>query len=132
MNTGHEGSLTTIHANSPRDAVSRLEQMIAMAGMSIGERGIRQQIASAVTLVLQTQRMSDGKRRVISVMEITGMESDVVQMHELFRFRVTGVDKDGAVQGVFEATGIRPQCLAWMAARGAVLPAEFFNPAQPL
>lgn len=132
MNTGHEGSLTTIHANTPRDAISRLEQMIAMANMNMSGRGIRQQIASAITLVVQTQRMSDGRRRVTSVSEITGMEGEVVQMHEIFRFRVTHTDTNGAISGVFEATGIRPKCLGWMAARGSVLTSESFDPSRPL
>lgn len=132
MNTGHEGSLTTIHANTPRDAISRLEQMIAMANMNMSGRGIRQQIASAITLVVQTQRMSDGRRRITSVSEITGMEGDVVQMHELFRFRITSTDQSGAISGVFEATGIRPKCLTWMAARGAVLTSDSFDPSRPL
>ena len=128
MNTGHEGSLTTIHANTPRDAISRLEQMVAMASMGMSPRAMRQQIASAITLIVQTQRMSDGRRRITSIAEITGIEEDVVQIHELFRFRMTGAAENGDVLGHFEATGIRPKCLEWMAARGLTLPVALFDP----
>jgi len=132
MNTGHEGSLTTVHANTPRDALGRLEQMVAMAGMNMAPRAIRQQIASAITLIVQTQRMSDGRRRIVSVSEITGLEDDVIQLHELFRFKMTGVGENGEVFGHFEATGIRAKCLDWMAARGAKTPIEIFNPSVKL
>ena len=132
MNTGHEVSLTTVDANTPRDALGRLEQMVAMAGMSMAPRAIRQQIASAITLIVQTQRMSDGRRRVVSISEITGLEDDVIQLHELFRFKMTGVSENGEVLGHFEATGIRAKCLEWMAARGAKTPIEIFNPSVKL
>jgi pilus assembly protein CpaF len=128
MNTGHEGSCTTVHANSPRDALSRLEQMVAMSGMNLSPASIRRQIASAITLVVQTQRLSDGARRMTSISEVTGQEGDVIQMHELFRFRITGTDPSGAVLGVHEATGIRAACAEWIAARGESLPANLFDP----
>ena len=128
MNTGHEGSCTTVHANSPRDALSRLEQMVAMSGMNLAPTSIRRQIASAITIVVQTQRMADGRRRVTSISEVTGQEGDVIQMHEIFRFRITGTDRTGAVLGVYEATGIRAACLEWISARGETLPAGLFDP----
>ena len=132
MNTGHEGSMTTIHANSPRDAVKRLEQMVGMAGMPMTLGSIRSQIASAITLVLQVQRLTDGKRRLISVSEITGMESEVVQMHEIFRFVRESTDGAGNVHGSFRATGIRPNFLAELKAYGVELPGNFFDPSRPL
>ncbi len=132
MNTGHEGSMTTIHANSPRDAVKRLEQMVGMAGMPMTLGSIRSQIASAITLVLQVQRLPDGKRRLISVSEITGMESEVVQMHEIFRFVRESTDDAGNVHGSFRATGIRPNFLAELKAYGIELPGNFFDASRPL
>jgi pilus assembly protein CpaF len=132
MNTGHEGSLTTIHANTPRDAMSRLEQMVAMAGMGLTSRGIRQQIASAIRVVVQTQRLSDGRRRVTSVSEIVGMEEEVIQVHEIFRFHVAGLDPNGTVLGRFEATGMRPQCLSALAAAGLSLPPGLFDPSKEI
>jgi pilus assembly protein CpaF len=132
MNTGHEGSMTTIHANTPRDAVKRLEQMVGMAGMPMTLGSIRSQIASAITLVLQVQRLPDGKRRLISVSEITGMESEVVQMHEIFRFVRESIDDAGNVHGSFRATGIRPNFLAELKAYGVELPGNFFDPSRPL
>ena len=118
MNTGHDGSMTTVHANTPRDALSRIEQMIGMAGLEISPRSIRQQIASAINVVVQAERMEDGRRRVVSISEIVGMEEDVISMQEIFRFRRRGVDKDGIIQGEFETTGIRPQVMELIAARG--------------
>jgi pilus assembly protein CpaF len=132
MNTGHEGSMTTIHANTPRDAVKRLEQMIGMAGMPMTLGSIRSQIASAITLVLQVQRLPDGKRRLVSVSEITGMENEVIQMHEIFRFVRESTDGAGNVQGSFRATGIRPNFLAELKAYGVELPGNFFDPSRPL
>ena len=108
MNTGHEGSLTTVHANTARDALARIENMILMAGLDLPIRAIREQTASALHLVLQLTRFSDGRRRVVEVSEITGMEGDVVTMQEIFRFQQTGVDQDGRIQGSLEPTGIRP------------------------
>ena len=128
MNTGHDGSMTTVHANSPRDALSRVEQMIGMSGIDIPARSARAQIASAINVVVQVARLSDGRRKVISVSEMTGMEGDVVQMQEIFRFKQTGVDSEGMVKGRFEATGIRPRFLDQVMAHGITLPAELFRP----
>lgn len=111
MNTGHDGSLTTAHANSPRDALSRLETMVMMAGFDLPVRAIREQIASAVDLIVQTARMRDGSRKIISVSEIVGMEGDVVTMQEIMRYQQHGVDKDSKVSGEFQYTGVQPQCL---------------------
>jgi pilus assembly protein CpaF len=111
MNTGHDGSLTTAHANSPRDALARLETMVMMAGFDLPVRAIREQIASAVDLIVQTSRMRDGSRKIISVSEIVGMEGDVVTMQEIIRFQQHGVDKDSKVSGEFQYTGVQPQCL---------------------
>jgi pilus assembly protein CpaF len=132
MNTGHEGSMTTIHANSPRDAVKRLEQMIGMAGMPMTLGSIRSQIASAITIVIQVQRLPDGKRRVTSVSEITGMEGEVIQMHEIFRFVKETTDDAGNVHGSFRATGIRPNFLADLKAYGVELPGNYFDPGRAL
>jgi len=130
MNTGHDGSMTTVHANTPRDALSRAEQMIGMAGLDISPRSIRQQIASAINVVVQTERMEDGRRRIVSVSEITGMEQDVISMQEIYRFRRRGIEKDGIIRGDFEATGIRPQIMELMAARGLDATGLSFAPAK--
>jgi pilus assembly protein CpaF len=132
MNTGHEGSMATIHANTPRDAISRLEQMIGMAGLPMTVASIRSQIAGAIRVIVQLQRLSDGQRRVTSVAEITGLEGDIIQMQEIFRFKRTGTADDGTVIGHFEATGIRPRFLADLAARGVVVPGAYFDPTKPL
>jgi pilus assembly protein CpaF len=129
MNTGHDGSMTTVHANTARDALSRVEQMIGMAGLDISPRSIRQQIASAINVVLQIERMEDGRRRLVSVAEIVGMEQDVITMQEIMRFRRTGL-ADGVIQGVFEATGIRPKIMEMVAARGLDMPAINLAPAR--
>jgi pilus assembly protein CpaF len=128
MNTGHEGSMTTVHANSPRDALKRLEQMVAMAGMGLPVASIRSQIASAITLVMQLQRLPDGRRRLISIDEVRGMEGEVIQMHEIFRFVKERTDASGNVIGHFEATGIRPQFLHDLLPYGIELPANYFEP----
>jgi pilus assembly protein CpaF len=128
MNTGHEGSLTTVHANTPRDAVARLEQMVGMAGFDIPLRGIRQQIASAIRVVVQMQRLTDGKRRMVSVQEITGMEADVVSMQEIFKFHRVGVDPDGNVLGEYRATGIRPKVMQHLEVHGVKISPEIFKP----
>ena len=132
MNTGHEGSMTTIHANSPRDAIKRLEQMIGMAGMPMPLSAIRSQIASAITLVIQVQRMPDGQRRVTSVSEITGMEGDIIQMHEIYRFVKDHTDQAGKLHGSFRATGMRPNFLVELKAFGIEIPASHFDPTRPL
>jgi pilus assembly protein CpaF len=132
MNTGHEGSMATIHANTPRDAISRLEQMIGMAGLPMTIASIRGQIAAAIRVIVQLQRLSDGKRRVTSIAEITGLEGDIIQMQEIYRFVRTGTLEDGTVQGHFQATGVRPRFLADLVARGIKIPGSFFDPSQPL
>jgi pilus assembly protein CpaF len=132
MNTGHDGSMTTVHANTPRDALSRIEQMIGMSGIDISGRSARGQIASALNVVIQVERLSDGRRRLVSLSEITGMEGDVITMQEIFRFKRTGVDGDGMVQGHFEATGIRPKFLEHLTVRGYELSSELFRPGQRL
>jgi pilus assembly protein CpaF len=128
MNTGHEGSMTTIHANSPRDALKRLEQMVAMAGMGLPIPSVRSQIASAITLILQLQRLPDGRRKLVSINEINGMEGDVIQMHEIFHFVKERTDTAGNIVGHFAATGIRPQFLTNLAPYGIELPATHFFP----
>jgi len=130
MNTGHEGSLTTIHANTPRDALSRLENMIGMANLNLPNRAARQQIASAITVVVQGSRLIDGKRKITSIQEITGMEGDVITMQEIFAFRQTGVGEDGEVQGHFHACGIRPRFIERLSAFGVHLPDEMFDAAR--
>jgi pilus assembly protein CpaF len=132
MNTGHEGSMTTIHANSPRDALKRLEQMIGMAGTPMTLSSIRSQISSAITLVIQLQRLPDGKRRLTSVSEITGMEDDVVQMQEIYRFVKEHTDEKGNILGSFRATGIRPNFLTDLKAYGIQLSASHFDSSRPL
>jgi len=132
MNTGHEGSMTTVHANSPRDALKRLEQMVAMAGMGLPVPSIRAQIASAITLVMQLQRMPDGRRRLTSIDEIRGMEGDVIQMHEIFKFVKEQTDAKGNLVGHFEATGIRPQFLQDLKPYGIDLPNGLFEPGRRL
>ena len=122
MNTGHDGSLTTVHANTPRDALSRLETMIQMTGMRLSERAMRQQVASALDIVLQVARLSDGTRRVTSISEITGMEGDTVTMQEIFQYERTGIDPSGKVVGRFRATGIRPRFAEKLKAYGLQLP----------
>ncbi|HEX7316584.1 MAG TPA: CpaF family protein [Pyrinomonadaceae bacterium] len=127
MNTGHDGSLTTIHANTPRDALARLETMIQMTGMRLSDRAMRQQIASAVNLVIQASRLSDGTRRITSISEITGMEGEAITMQEIFQFERKGVDKDGKVVGRFRATGIRPRFAERLKLYGMQLPRVFFE-----
>jgi pilus assembly protein CpaF len=128
MNTGHEGSMTTVHANTTRDSLSRLEQMIGMAGLEISPRSVRQQIASAIHVVVQAERMEDGRRRVVSISEIVGMEEDVISMQEIFKFRRKGRDKSGAIMGDYETTGVRPRVMEHLAARGIELPSAMFAP----
>lgn len=128
MNTGHDGSMTTVHANSSRDSLSRVEQMIGMSGIDMPQRAARHQIASAVNVVIQVSRLSDGRRRVTSLSEITGMEGETITMQEIFRFKKEGVDENNMVIGHFEATGIRPKFLLDAEAHGIKLPAELFRP----
>ncbi|WP_340264345.1 CpaF family protein [Sphingobium mellinum] len=128
MNTGHDGSMTTVHANTPRDALSRVEQMIGMSGIDISPRSARAQIASALNVIVQVGRLSDGRRRLLSISEITGMEGEVITMQEIFRFKMTGREENGMVRGHFEATGIRPKFMSELTDRGIHLPAELFRP----
>jgi pilus assembly protein CpaF len=132
MNTGHEGSLTTIHANSPRDALARLENMIGMANMNLPHKAARQQIASAITVVVQVLRLVDGRRKLTSIQEITGMEGEVITMQEIFAFRQTGLAKDGVVEGHFQATGVRPKFCDRLRAFGIALPDGMFDPLRHL
>jgi pilus assembly protein CpaF len=127
MNTGHDGSLTTIHANSPRDALYRLDTMVAMANLNIPDRAVRQQVAAAVHLVVQLTRLSDGHRRVTAISEITGMEQDVITMQDIYLFERTGLTPDGRVSGMFRATGIRPKCAPQLTGAGYPMPAELFE-----
>jgi pilus assembly protein CpaF len=128
MNTGHDGSMTTIHANTARDALSRVEQMIGMSGIDMPPRSARAQIASAINVVIQIGRLSDGRRRLLSLSELTGMEGEVVTMQDIFRFRQTGVSPEGQVLGKFEATGIRPKFIEQVVAHGVSLSADLFRP----
>ena len=132
MNTGHDGSMTTIHANTPRDALSRLEQMIMMTGVQFPLHSMRAQLASAINVVIQLERMADGKRRIVSLQEITGMEQDVVTMQEIFCFRRHGIDEEGHVLGHFEATGVRPKFADRLRSFGVELPANLFSIKQKL
>ena len=127
MNTGHDGSLTTIHANSPRDAVARMETMAMMANLNLPEKAVRRQIASAITIVIQVSRFNDGTRRVTHLTEITGMEEDVVSMQDIFVFERHGISPDGRVLGTFTATGIRPKFADKLKASGITVPASFFE-----
>jgi pilus assembly protein CpaF len=131
MNTGHDGSMTTVHANTPRDSLARLEQMIGMSGIEISPRAARAQIASAINVVLQVSRMVDGTRRLVSLSEVTGMEGETITMQEIYRYKVTGRNADGTVIGHFEATGIRPKLLSQTDEYGIELSAELFRPNAP-
>jgi pilus assembly protein CpaF len=130
MNTGHDGSMTTVHANTPRDALSRLEVMVSLANANMQVTAIRQQIASSVNLILQVSRQSDGSRRVVSIAEITGMEVDIVTMQDLFVFEKRGLSPEGRVIGRFAATGIRPRCHEKLLAAGIMLRADLFDESQ--
>jgi pilus assembly protein CpaF len=127
MNTGHDGGLTTIHANSPRDALYRLDTMVAMSNLNIPEKAVRQQTASAINLIIQVTRLSDGTRKVTSVSEVTGMEGEMVTMQDIFVFDRTGIRRDGKVCGHFRATGIRPKCSDRLASFGIQLPVDMFD-----
>jgi pilus assembly protein CpaF len=126
MNTGHEGSLTTIHANTPRDAIARLETMILFAGTNLPNRAMREQISSALDLIVQVSRMADGSRRVVSITEVTNMEGEIITAQEIFRYRRRGIAPDGTVIGQFEATGVRPTFLDRLRVAGVEIPSEMF------
>jgi pilus assembly protein CpaF len=128
MNTGHDGSLTTIHANTPRDALSRLETMVTMAGFNLPIRATRTQIAAAIHVVVQLERLEDGKRKVVSLQEVQGMEGDIITMSEIFKFQRLGVDREGNVQGQFQSTGLVPKFHEHLQQRGINLDFSLFNP----
>lgn len=128
MNTGHDGSMTTVHANTPRDSLTRIEQMIGMSGLEISPRSVRQQIASAINVVIQAERQEDGRRRVVSIAEIVGMEQDIITMQEIFRFRRVGRTPDGMIDGYHEATGVRPKFMELLGSRGINLSHDLFAP----
>ena len=130
MNTGHEGSMATIHANTPRDALSRLENMIGLSGMNLPAKISRQQISAALTAIIQVARLTDGRRKVISIQEMTGMEGDIITMQELYAFKQTGIANDGTVQGHFAATGLRPKFGDRLKSFGIVLPDSLFDPSR--
>jgi pilus assembly protein CpaF len=127
MNTGHDGSLTTLHANNSRDALARLETMISMAGLNLPEKGMRQQIASAINVLIQVERLSDGQRKMVTISEITGMEGEIITMQDVFIYEREGVDEAGNVIGRFRATGIRPRFTERMHAYGVDLPVSLFS-----
>jgi pilus assembly protein CpaF len=128
MNTGHDGGLTTIHSNSPRDALARLETMISMAGLRLSDKAMRQQVASALNVVVQIARLSDGSRKIVSVSEITGMEGEIITMQDIFVFQRSGIGENGVVQGHFRATGIRPRFSERLLLYGYHLPPGLFEP----
>jgi septum site-determining protein MinD len=127
MNTGHDGSMTTTHANSPRECLSRLETLCLMSGMDLPIRAIREQIAGAVNLIVQISRLSDGSRKVLSVTEVSGLQGDVVTLAEIFRFKETGYDKNRRIQGVFQSTGVVPSFIQKLSDKGVVIPREMFS-----
>jgi pilus assembly protein CpaF len=127
MNTGHDGSMTTIHANDTRDGIARMEMMIGMAGFDLPIWIIRRQIASAVHIIVQAARLSGGVRKILKISEITGMEGDVVSMHDIFVFKQTGVDSDRVAQGYHMSTGIRPKCMDKLETSGIHMPASTFE-----
>ncbi len=128
MNTGHEGSMATIHANTPRDALSRLENMVGMGGINLPAKALRSQITSAITVILQIARLADGKRKVTSLQELTGMEGEIISMQEIFMFKQTGIAEDGSVTGYFCATGVRPKFTDRLRSYGIALPDNLFDP----
>ena len=124
--------MATIHANNPREAITRLEQMVAMGGLRISQEAVRGQISAAIGIIIQAQRLSDGSRRITHVTEVTGMEGEVIQMQDLFVFKRVDTGEDGTVIGEFRATGLRPKCLDEMTRKGVNIPAETFDPSRPL
>jgi len=132
MNTGHEGSMATVHANTPRDAIARLENMLGMSGSQMPIKAMRQQITSAISAIVQVARLSDGQRKVISIAEVTGMEGEVITMQEIFSFQQTGIGADGAVQGQYKASGVRPKFLGRIKAAGIAVPDNLFDPMRPI
>ena len=127
MNTGHDGSLTTIHANSCRDALTRVETLVAMAGLNLSTKSLRNYISSALDVIIQLTRLSDGTRKMTSVQEITGMEGDVITLQEIFTYEQKGLDQQGHLKGRFRATGVRPKFMERFAARGVTVPSDLFD-----
>ena len=127
MNTGHEGSMTTVHANNPRDAMRRVENMVSMAGLNYPIRVIRQQTSSALDLLVHLGRMTGGRRKVLNIAEVTGMEGDAVLLQDIFRFKQIGISEDGHAEGHFEACGVRPQIIDRLKAEGFVMPDNLFH-----
>jgi septum site-determining protein MinD len=127
MNTGHDGSMTTTHANSPRECIARLETLCMMAGMELPVRAIREQVASAVNLIVQISRLSDGSRKIMSITEVVGMQGEVVTLAEIFRFKETGYDKNRRIQGVFQALGHIPTFIEKLEAKGVMIPRDIFS-----
>lgn len=127
MNTGHDGSLTTVHANNPRDVISRLETMVMMAGMELPEKAIREQIASAINIIVQQSRLRDGSRKIVQITEVTGMEGTEVVMQDIFRFDSNGIDENGKIKGHFEATGVRPNCIEKLKSTGINVKDDWFT-----
>jgi pilus assembly protein CpaF len=128
MNTGHDGSLTTVHANSPRDALTRIETLVSMAGLNLATKAMRHYVSSALDVIIQIARLSDGTRKLISLQEISGMEGDLITLQELFTFQQTGLDENRKVKGRFKATGVRPKFAERLAAKGVALPVQLFDP----
>jgi pilus assembly protein CpaF len=128
MNTGHEGSMVTVHANSPRDALTRLENMAGYGGVAMPQMAMRQQISSAIMAVIQIARLNDGRRKIVSLQEINGMEGDIITMQEIYHFNQTGIAPDGTVQGHFRATGVRPKFMGRLKSYGLEVPDETFDP----
>ncbi len=128
MNTGHDGCLTTIHANSPRDALSRIETMVAMSGVDIPIKNLRHYTSSAIDVCIHTARLMDGSRKVMSVQEITGMEGDIISLQEIFRFEQKGLDKNAKIKGHFKATGIRPAIMKKLEIYDIHIPSDLFDP----
>jgi pilus assembly protein CpaF len=126
MNTGHDGSISTVHANSPRDALSRLETMVLMAGFELPAKAIREQVSAALNVIIQVARLSDGTRKIVKVSEVTGMEGEVVVMQDIFIFEKQGLDTEGNVIGQFRASGVRPKFLDMIQTAGIHLPSEIF------
>jgi pilus assembly protein CpaF len=127
MNTGHEGSMTTVHANNPRDALRRLENMVSMSGINYPIRAIREQLSSALDVMVHLERMTGGSRKIVKIVEITTMEGDTICLHDIFRFNQTGIDDSGKACGQFEACGVRPLLLNRLQARGVTVPGDLFK-----
>jgi len=130
MNTGHDGSLTTVHANTPRDALGRLDNLMSMGGLNMTARSQRQQICSAISVIIQVNRMSDGSRKVTSVSEISGMEGEIITLQEIFKYEQVNITVDGEVEGRHQATGVRPKIIDRLQSSGILLREDIFNPSQ--